>query len=99
MVGREIPQGGRVELVIPLKRMVHVRGAIREKGTGKPMAGIGIVFGSRDLSELLPMALTDAEGRYEAIAPPGEDSLFYLSDSKGYLKPPPGFLGPVGATN
>jgi hypothetical protein len=96
MVGREIPQGGRVELVIPLKRMVRVRGAIRDKGTGKPIAGIEIRFGSRDLSELLPMALTDAEGRYEAIAPPGEKSLFYLSDAKGYLKPPQGYLGPVG---
>ncbi len=96
IVDQEISQGGRVDLTIPLKRMVRVRGAIREKGTARPVAGLGIMFGSRDVSELLPMAITDAEGRYAAIAPPGEHSYFYLSDSNGYLTPLRGYLGPAG---
>ena len=57
--------------------------SIREKGTGKPVASVGIIFGSPELAELLPMAITDAEGRYEAIAPPGEQSNFSSQRSEG----------------
>ena len=31
-----------VEIEIPLKRLIHVRGVVREKGTGKPIEGVGI---------------------------------------------------------
>ena len=59
------------KLEIPLKRMVQVRGVVRNKGTGTPIPNVGIIFGSRELEALLPLAVTDGEGRYEAIAPPG----------------------------
>ena len=92
----EISADNRAEIIIPLKRMVHVSGVVREKGSGTPVPNIGIIFGSRELQELLPMAITDGQGRYEAIAPPGEKSRYYFSNSKVYFSPLPGFVGSPG---
>jgi beta-lactamase regulating signal transducer with metallopeptidase domain len=92
----EITATKHAEIVMALRRMVRVRGVVKEKGTGKPIPNIGVIFGSRELAELLPMAITDERGQYEAIAPPGANSQFHLSNSKVYFSPLQGFLGPSG---
>ena len=45
---RDFKASSRIEIEIPLKRMIHVRGVVREKGTGKPIEGVGVSFSSPD---------------------------------------------------
>jgi RNA polymerase sigma factor (sigma-70 family) len=43
-----------------------IRGVVRDKDTGKPLAGVAVGFGG-DLRELRWMTVTDREGRYELL--------------------------------
>ncbi len=79
------PKTFRIE--IPLKRLIHVHGVIVEKGTGKPIEGVGVALSSPVLAGgRLKFVPTDQEGRYEALALPGSQSYLHLSEPKAYLK-------------
>lgn len=63
----EVRAGEAVAVCLTLKPAVRVRGILREKGTGKPIAYVkisGVDFHSRD-------TLTDGEGRFEFVHDPG----------------------------
>jgi beta-lactamase regulating signal transducer with metallopeptidase domain len=60
---RDFKAAARIEVEIPLKRMLHVRGVVREKGTGKPIEGVGVSFSSPELTGSLQFVLTNADGR------------------------------------
>jgi beta-lactamase regulating signal transducer with metallopeptidase domain len=92
----EISTAKPAEIVIPLKRMVRVQGVVREKGTGKPLPNIGVIFGSNELTALLPTAVTDQQGHYHAMAPPGPKAQLRVSGPNTYFSPLQGFLSPSG---
>ncbi len=94
---RDFKAASRIELEIPLKRMLHVRGVIRENGTGKPVEGVGVSFSSPDLTGSLHFVHTDSEGRYDALAYPGSKSYLHLSEPKAYLKLGQGIETVIGA--
>ncbi len=77
----------RVELEIPLKRLISVRGTVREKGDGRPVANVSVRFFSRLVGNAngMPEARSDAEGRFVAYAMPGSAAGLFVS-------PPPCFL-------
>jgi len=90
----------RIEIEIPLKRMTRVRGVVRDKGTGKPLEGSSIRFGSSEVVGALPVARTNAQGRYEVIAPPGPKSYCYVIEvPKGYLQLARGFEVLIGTSD
>jgi hypothetical protein len=80
VVPDEIPlvAGQTVEIDIPFKRAVHVRGIVREKATGRPMVGavLGLV---RDRAQQMGAARTDAEGRFEFWELPGSGYVYLSS--------------------
>lgn len=78
-----IEPGKTVELIMPLKPAIHVRGEIRERGTGKPIAGVRIKV-APDESGLLT---TDEHGRYECYIPPDLAVARVLSVPPGYMQP------------
>ena len=84
---RQFTASSRSELEIPLIRLIHVRGLVRDAETKKPIEGVGVSFSSPDLvGAALRFVQTDAEGRYEALAHPGSTSYCHVSEPKGYLK-------------
>ncbi len=88
-----IEEKGRAEIEIPLKRLVTVRGVVREKGTTKPVADVTVGFTSRDAANgnTIPLTRTDAEGRFEALALPSPRAGLYVD-------PPPAFLRTMRST-
>ena len=77
----------KIEVVVPLERMVRVHGMVREKGTGKSIEGTGIRFGNaRMVGPILLVGRSDATGRFEAIAPRGKETFCHPDIPKGYLK-------------
>ena len=66
---RPFNASSRTELEIPLIRMIHVRGLVRDAETKKPIEGVGVSFSSPDLvSGVLKFVKTDANGRYKALS-------------------------------
>ncbi len=63
-----IEAGRTTEVVLPMKRAVRVHGLVREKGTGRPIAGAGIILGFREGNAVM----TDERGRFAGYAPPGQ---------------------------
>jgi beta-lactamase regulating signal transducer with metallopeptidase domain len=96
---RDFKASSRIEIEIPLKRMLHVRGVIREKGTGRPIEGVGVSFSSPDLLGAFHFVLTDADGRYDALAYPGSKSYLHLAEPKAYLKRGHGIETVIGETD
>jgi RNA polymerase sigma factor (sigma-70 family) len=62
--------GATTNVTIPLKPAVRVKGVVRERGTGKPIAGMSLLVGFGDGNSAEEVE-TDAEGRYTALVPPG----------------------------
>ena len=54
-----------VEVAIPLRPTVRVRGVVREKGTKRPIAGVELSINRRFGGD--SMAVSDAEGNYSAV--------------------------------
>lgn len=69
--GRTIEAGGRTEVDLVLKRGIPVRGVVRERETGRPVAGAWFEISSRPDGGSKPTG-TDAEGRFLAFLRPGE---------------------------
>ena len=96
----EVRAGERAEIVIPLKKLIHVRGLVREKGTGKPVADVRLVFVSSQLSENPPLVKTGSDGRYQALALPDPKGHCYISEApQAYLKPPHASEMTIGPTD
>ncbi len=77
----------KIELTVPLERWVRVRGLVREKGTGKPVANVGIRFSHPGtVGAILLVGRTDASGRFKAIAPRGKQVFCHSDVPKGYIK-------------
>ena len=55
-------------LEIKLKRAVQVRGAVRERGTNRPIPGVGVMVGSQ---YQMNVTYSDPEGRFEDYVLPG----------------------------
>ena len=64
--GLKVEAGKTVDVVVPFRKGVRVHGVVREKGSGRPIAnvGVGVNYGSDD------RVRTDANGRYECFAIP-----------------------------
>ncbi|WP_165230107.1 M56 family metallopeptidase [Aquisphaera insulae] len=79
---------GRLRIVVPLVRWVKVRATVREKGTGRPVQGVGLRLHSRlGNAPLRPsLATTDETGRFEALSPPGKQVLGFVDVPTGYIK-------------
>ncbi|MDR3634715.1 MAG: carboxypeptidase regulatory-like domain-containing protein [Isosphaeraceae bacterium] len=69
----QVVVGKTAEVTLKLVRGVRIRGIVRERGTGKPIAGVGVSLGLG-----VEPVRTDAEGRYEGFAPPGRRLLYYV---------------------
>jgi beta-lactamase regulating signal transducer with metallopeptidase domain len=96
----DLDLASRTAIEIPLKRRIHVRGVVRERGTGNPIEGVGVKFrSSEELSGVLKFVQTDVQGRYEALALPGSKSVLHLSEPKGYLKRGQGVETMIGETD
>jgi RNA polymerase sigma factor (sigma-70 family) len=65
----QVKAGARTEVAIPLEPAVRITGVVRERGTGRPVPGIGILI---DAGQNAEFATTDANGRYTCLVPPGE---------------------------
>jgi hypothetical protein len=81
-----IKAGQRTELTIHVEPAVRVRGIVRERGSGKPVAGAPVYVNpgkGNNVEELV----TDAEGRYECLVPPGP--VFATSGIPRGFAPPP----------
>jgi protocatechuate 3,4-dioxygenase beta subunit len=77
----------KIEISVPLERWGHVRGMIREKGTDKPVAGVGIRFSNSKSPGPIPLVgKTDASGRFDAIAPRGKEVFCFPDTPKAFLK-------------
>jgi RNA polymerase sigma factor (sigma-70 family) len=76
----------RTDLEIPVESAVRVKGVVREKGSGKPVAGAALLLfhGQGNTAEEV---VTDAAGRYECLVLPGEVSLI-PGTPKGYVPAP-----------
>jgi beta-lactamase regulating signal transducer with metallopeptidase domain len=84
---RPFNASSRIELEIPLIRMIHVRGLVQDAESKKPIDGVGVCFSSPELvGGVLKFVKTDANGWYEALAHPGSTSYCHLSEPNGYLK-------------
>jgi beta-lactamase regulating signal transducer with metallopeptidase domain len=90
----------RTAIEVPLKRRIHVRGVVRERGTGNPIEGVGVSFRSpEEVDGRLRSVQTDGQGRYEALALPGSKSYLYLSEPRGYLKHDRGIETKIGESD
>ncbi len=69
----QVVAGMTAEVTLKLVRGVRVRGLVRERGTGRPIAGVAVNlgFGGEPVR-------TDAEGRYDGFAPPGKRLIYYV---------------------
>ncbi len=85
-----------MQIEVALKRLIRVRGIVRERGTGKPIEGVGVCLSSPDQVGALHFVQTDTEGRYEALALPGSTSYLHLTEPKAYLKQGRGIETPIG---
>jgi RNA polymerase sigma factor (sigma-70 family) len=86
--GLDVPPGQMVRVEIPLERAVRVRGTIRETGTGQPIVGasVSIQYGWKDRKQRVKVgpagsttAVSDANGRFESYALPGDASMQVIS--------------------
>ncbi len=85
MVSASVEPGKQAHIQIGLTKAVRVRGEVRDRDTHQPLAGVGLrYFGPGQTG--LPQVKTDANGRYEALALPGEGSRFVIPP-RGYLSP------------
>lgn len=69
----QVVAGKTAEVTLKLVRGVRVRGVVRERGTDKPIEGVGVSLGLG-----VEPVRTDAEGRFEGFAPPGRRLLYYV---------------------
>jgi beta-lactamase regulating signal transducer with metallopeptidase domain/protocatechuate 3,4-dioxygenase beta subunit len=83
---RDFKAAARIDIEIPLKRMVRVHGFVYESGTKKPIEGVGVGFSSPELIGSLQFVLTDPQGRYETLALPGSTSYLHLKEPKSYIR-------------
>jgi protocatechuate 3,4-dioxygenase beta subunit len=79
---RPVEPGQTTRLEIPLQRAVLVKGAIREAGTGAPVAGARVSI-DRDITA--PFVTTDDQGNYAAYLMPG------VVPNDPILNPPAGY--------
>lgn len=84
-VNASVAPGGLGRVEIRLAKAVRVRGDVREKGSGRPLAGAKLRYYGPEGTDL-PLVETDANGRYEALALPGNGSR-WVGEPKGYLPP------------
>ena len=63
--GLVLAAGSTVEAAIPLRPTVRVRGVVREKGTKRPIAGVGLAINRRFGGD--STAVSDADGNYSAV--------------------------------
>ena len=63
-------------LEIQLKRAVRVRGTVRERGTSRPIPGVGVLVGSQFQ---MNVTYSDPEGKFEDYVLPGADRRGRLS--------------------
>jgi RNA polymerase sigma factor (sigma-70 family) len=84
--GKAVIQAGRrAEVSIPVGPAVRVQGSVRERGTGKPVAGAAVLVGYGN-DNAIEEVVTDAQGRYEFLAPPG--SVYVIPGlPRGYSPP------------
>ena len=78
--GLKVEAGKTVDVVVPFRRGVRVHGVVRERGSGRPIAnvGVGVDYGSPD------MVRTDANGRYECFAIPRRAYISLSPVPEGY---------------
>jgi Flp pilus assembly protein TadD len=69
--GREVEGGGRTDVELMLKKGLPVRGLARERGSGRPIAGVSLSFNSRPDGGFASTQ-TDALGRFQVFLRPGE---------------------------
>jgi protocatechuate 3,4-dioxygenase beta subunit len=83
-----LERGATLALKVPLKRLVRVQGIVQEKGTGTTVAGVAVRFGSREAAPgtMLPAAVTDAEGRFTALALPSPRAELFVDPPNAYLQ-------------
>jgi beta-lactamase regulating signal transducer with metallopeptidase domain len=93
---RDFKASARIDIEIPLKRMVRVRGFVYESGTRKPIEGVGVGFSSPELISSLQFVLTNRQGRYETLALPGSTSYLHLKEPKSYIKEGQGIEKAIG---
>lgn len=71
---QSVSAGEQTALTIRTKQRIRIRGLVREKTTGRPVANLRIKFG--DFSQFTASGAwsvwTDAHGRYDAFADPGQ---------------------------
>jgi beta-lactamase regulating signal transducer with metallopeptidase domain/protocatechuate 3,4-dioxygenase beta subunit len=81
-------EGARaIELTVPLERWVRVRGQVREKGTGKPVEGVGVrICNGKTVGPIPLVGKSNASGRFDAIAPPGKETFCLPETPKRFLK-------------
>ncbi|QEH37771.1 Regulatory protein BlaR1 [Aquisphaera giovannonii] len=81
-------EGGVVRIVVPLVRWMRVRGTIREKGTGVPVAGAGVRLHSwMGNAPITPvMARSDERGRFEVLSPPGQKVFCLLEAPEAHIR-------------
>ena len=78
--GLKVEAGKTVDVVVPFRKGVRVHGVVREKGSGRPIANVGVGVNYR----VADRVLTDPSGHYECFAIPG---LAYLSPFAGPREP------------
>jgi protocatechuate 3,4-dioxygenase beta subunit len=66
----QVKPGAVTQLDIPVEPAVRVKGVVRERGTGKPIAGLTVLLGDGD-GNYMEEVETDAQGRYSWLATPG----------------------------
>ncbi len=88
LVGATVEPGGLARVEIRLAKAVRVRGDVRDKGTGRPLAGVKLGYVGPGNTGL-PQVETDSSGRYEALALPGK-GWRWVQQPKGYLPPKAG---------
>ena len=75
----QVVVGKTAEVTLKLVRGVRVRGVVRERGTAKPIAGVGVSLGVG-----AEPVRTDPEGQFEGYVAPGRRLLYYV-----WSTPPP----------
>ncbi len=75
-----VEPGKTAELTLKMTRAVAIRGVAREKGTGRPIAGVQVGFDIRADAGVV----SDERGRFQGYAPPGFLYVKLLGQPEGY---------------
>jgi hypothetical protein len=80
----EVRSGQSTRAEIPLEKAVRVRGVVRVKDTGEPVAGVSILIGYGSGNDFV---VSDAKGQYAAFALSGDVSAQIIAFPDGFTPP------------